>query len=134
MENRIVKRNVALVEKCAMSRVGINSLFNTMSKNPYKFHLFSRQSDFSQAMLKMSFSVVIISLSAIRTDRRAGLVYLTELAVNFPRIRRVVIADDDAEVRLIASLSPLPLDGILSKASSLSVLQEGLFAALNFAK
>ncbi|KFB97838.1 BglJ family transcriptional activator [Citrobacter freundii ATCC 8090 = MTCC 1658 = NBRC 12681] len=79
----------------------------------------------------MSFSAVIFSLSAIRSDRRAGLAYLTELAINFPRIRRVVIADDDAEARLIGSLSPLPLDGVVSKASSLTVLQDALFTALS---
>lgn len=106
MESRIIKRNVALVEKCTMSSVGINSLFNTMPDDQYKLHLFSSQPTFSQAMLKMSFSAVIFSLSAIRSDRRAGLAYLTELAINFPRIRRVVIADDDAEARLIGSLSP----------------------------
>ncbi|EJF23026.1 MULTISPECIES: DNA-binding transcriptional activator BglJ [Citrobacter] len=131
MESRIIKRNVALVEKCTMSSVGINSLFNTMPDDQYKLHLFSSQPTFSQAMLKMSFSAVIFSLSAIRTDRRAGLAYLTELAVNFPRIRRVVIADDDAEARLIGSLSPLPLDGVVSKSSSLTVLQNALFTALN---
>lgn len=131
MEDRNVKRNVALVEKCAMSRVGIENLFGTMPHGQYKLHLFSGQSAFSQAMLKTSFSAVVFSLSAIRTDRRAGLAYLTELAINNPRIRRVVIADDDAEARLISSLSPLPLDGVVSKASSLSVLQEGLFTALN---
>ena len=86
MEKRSVKRNVALVEKCVMSRVGINNLFNTMPKNQYKLHLFSSQSDFSQTMINMPFSAVIFSLPAIRTDRRAGLVYLTELAVNFPHI------------------------------------------------
>lgn len=131
MESRIIKRNVALVEKCTMSSVGINSLFNTMPDDQYKLHLFSSQPTFSQAMLKMSFSAVIFSLSAIRTDRRAGLAYLTELAINYPRIRRVVIADDDAEARLIGSLSPLPLDGVVSKASSLTVLQDALFTALS---
>ncbi len=131
MESRIIKRNVALVEKCTMSSVGINSLFNTMPDDQYKLHLFSSQPTFSQAMLKMSFSAVIFSLSAIRSDRRAGLAYLTELAINFPRIRRVVIADDDAEARLIGSLSPLPLDGVVSKASSLTVLQDALFTALS---
>lgn len=131
MESRIIKRNVALVEKCTMSSVGIKSLFNTMPDDQYKLHLFSSQPDFSQAMLKMSFSAVIFSLSAIRTDRRAGLAYLTELAINYPRIRRVVIADDDAEARLIGSLSPLPLDGVVSKASSLTVLQDALFTALS---
>ena len=131
MESRIIKRNVALVEKCTMSSVGIKSLFNTMPDDQYKLHLFSSQPTFSQAMLKMSFSAVIFSLSAIRTDRRAGLAYLTELAINYPRIRRVVIADDDAEARLIGSLSPLPLDGVVSKASSLTVLQDALFTALS---
>ena len=131
MESRIIKRNVALVEKCTMSSVGIKSLFNTMPDDQYKLHLFSNQPAFSQAMLKMSFSAVIFSLSAIRTDRRAGLTYLTELAINYPRIRRVVIADDDAEARLIGSLSPLPLDGVVSKASSLTVLQDALFTALS---
>jgi hypothetical protein len=43
----------------------------------------------------------------------------------------VVIADDDAEARLIGSLSPLPLDGVVSKASSLTVLQDALFTALS---
>lgn len=131
MESRSIKRNVALVEKCAMSSVGIKSLFNTMPDNQYELHIFSSQPAFSQAMLKTSFSAVIFSLSAIRTDRRAGLAYLTELAVNFPRIRRVVIADDDAEARLIGSLSPLPLDGVVSKSSSLTVLQDALFTVLN---
>ncbi len=131
MESRSIKRNVALVEKCAMSSVGIKSLFNTMPDNQYELHIFSSQPAFSQVMLKTSFSAVIFSLSAIRTDRRAGLAYLTELAVNFPRIRRVVIADDDAEARLIGSLSPLPLDGVVSKSSSLTVLQDALFTVLN---
>ncbi|MEG0100126.1 MAG: DNA-binding transcriptional activator BglJ [Citrobacter sp.] len=131
MESRSSKRNVALVEKCAMSRVGIKSLFNTMPNSPYKLYQFSNQPAFSQEMLKTSFSAVIFSLSALRADRRAGLVYLTDLAVNYPRIRRVVIADDDAEVRLISSLSPLPLDGVISKASSLDVLQDGLLTALD---
>lgn len=59
MESRIIKRNVALVEKCTMSSVGINSLFNIMPDDQYKLHLFSSQPTFSQAMLKMSFSAVI---------------------------------------------------------------------------
>ncbi|VEB50864.1 DNA-binding transcriptional activator BglJ [Salmonella enterica subsp. enterica] len=36
-------------------------------------------------------------------------------------MRRLVIADDDAEARLISALSPLPLDGVISKASPLDV-------------
>ncbi len=54
--------------------------------------------------------------SAMRGERREGLSCLTELAIKFPRTRRLVIADDDIEARLIGSLSPSPLDGVLSKS------------------
>lgn len=131
MEDGIIKGNVALVEKCTMSRIGIKNLFNAIPNNQYNLHLFSHQTEFSQAMLTTPFSMLMFSLSALRTDRRAGLIYLTELAVNYPHIRRVVIADDDAEVRLIGSLSPLPLDAVISKSSALSELQERLATVLD---
>ncbi|EPW0868702.1 DNA-binding transcriptional activator BglJ, partial [Shigella sonnei] len=56
---------------------------------------------------------------------------LTELAIKFPRTRRLVIADDDIEARLIGSLSPSPLDGVLSKASTLEIFHQELFLSLN---
>ena len=56
---------------------------------------------------------------------------LIELAENYPGMRRLVIADDDVEARLISALSPSPLDGVLSKANSLPALQEALFTALS---
>ncbi|EPZ3420937.1 DNA-binding transcriptional activator BglJ, partial [Shigella sonnei] len=49
----------------------------------------------------------------------------------FPRTRRLVIADDDIEARLIGSLSPSPLDGVLSKASTLEIFHQELFLSLN---
>lgn len=134
MEDRSIKRNVALVEKCVMSSVGIYNLFNARPNNQYQLHPFSGQPALSQAMSQTSFSAVIFSLSAKRTDRRTGLAYMTELAVKHPRIKRVVIADDDGEARLIGSLSPSPLDAVISKASTLSVLQEELFAVLDCAR
>ncbi len=45
-------------------------------------------------------------------------------------MRRLVIADDDAEARFNRALSPLPLDGVISKASPLDVLQDALFTSL----
>lgn len=67
------------------------------------------------------------SFSAMRSERREGLSCLTELAIKFPRTRRLVIADDDIEARLIGSLSPSPLDGVLSKASTLEIFHQELF-------
>ncbi|EPC0135437.1 DNA-binding transcriptional activator BglJ, partial [Shigella flexneri] len=49
----------------------------------------------------------------------------------FPRTRRLVIVDDDIEARLIGSLSPSPLDGVLSKASTLEIFHQELFLSLN---
>lgn len=134
MENRISKRNVALVEKCVMSTIGIKGLFDAMPDCRHTLHIFSKPSAFYKSALKTPFSAVIFSLSALRTERRTGLSSLTELAINYPHMRRLVIADDDAEARLISALSPLPLDGVISKASSLDVLQDALFTSLNSAR
>ena len=106
--SRIKKRNVALIEKCVMSSIGIESLFRKFAGNPYKLHTYT-----------------------MRSERREGLSCLTELAIKFPRTRRLVIADDDIEARLIGSLSPSPLDGVLSKASTLEIFHQELFLSLN---
>lgn len=131
MEKRNPTRNVALVEKCVMSGIGIQSLFNANPDNRYKLHLYLTKDDFQQALTTTAFSAVIFSLSSNRKDRRVGLLCLSELAENYPAMRRLVIADDDVEARLIGALSPSPLDGVLSKTTTLTALQEALFAALN---
>ncbi|EMN3918142.1 TPA: DNA-binding transcriptional activator BglJ [Citrobacter amalonaticus] len=131
MENRNRTRNVALIEKCVMSGIGIQNLFNATSDNQFKLHLYLTLDDFQQAMSSTVFSAVIFSLSSVRKARRVELMSLTELAENYPGMRRLVIADDDDEARLISALSPSPLDGVLSKANSLPALQEALFTALS---
>lgn len=40
MENRISKRNVALVEKCAMSNIGIKELFDATPDCQHTLHIF----------------------------------------------------------------------------------------------
>nr|WP_313759406.1 DNA-binding transcriptional activator BglJ [Escherichia coli] len=70
-------------------------------------------------------------MSKLAASPREGLSCLTELAIKFPRTRRLVIADDDIEARLIGSLSPSPLDGVLSKASTLEIFHQELFLSLN---
>lgn len=119
--SRIKKRNVALIEKCVMSSIGIESLFRKFAGNPYKLHTYTSQESFQDAMSRISFAAVIFSFSAMRSARREGLSCLTELAIKFPRTRRLVIADDDIEARLIGSLSPSPLDGVLHQELFLSL-------------
>ncbi|GAL49969.1 transcriptional activator BglJ [Citrobacter farmeri GTC 1319] len=114
-----------------MSGIGIQNLFNENSDNQYKLHLYLTLDEFQQAMSTTVFSAVIFSLSSIRKARRVGLMNLSELAENYPGMRRLVIADDDVEARLISALSPSPLDGVLSKENSLPALQDALFTALS---
>lgn len=52
MENRISKRNVALVEKCVMSTIGIKGLFDAMPDCRHTLHIFSKPSTFYKAALK----------------------------------------------------------------------------------
>ena len=96
--SRIKKRNVALIEKCVMSSIGIESLFRKFAGNPYKLHTYTSQESFQDAMSRISFAAVIFSFSAMRSERREGLSCLTELAIKFPRTRRLVIADDDTHL------------------------------------
>ncbi|SQM42361.1 BglJ family transcriptional regulator [Escherichia coli] len=44
--SRIKKRNVALIEKCVMSSIGIESLFRKFAGNPYKLHTYTSQESF----------------------------------------------------------------------------------------
>lgn len=104
-----------------MSSIGIESLFRKFAGNPYKLHTYTSQESFQDAMSRISFAAVIFSFSAMRSERREGLSCLTELAIKFPRTRRLVIADDDIEARLIGSLSPSPLE----------IFHQELFLSLN---
>ena len=84
--SRIKKRNVALIEKCVMSSIGIESLFRKFAGNPYKLHTYTSQESFQDAMSRISFAAVLFfSFSAMRSERREGLSCLTELAIKFPR-------------------------------------------------
>ena len=70
--SRIKKRNVALIEKCVMSSIGIESLFRKFAGNPYKLHTYTSQESFQDAMSRISFAAVIFSFSAMRQTTWAG--------------------------------------------------------------
>lgn len=50
MENSYKKGNVAIIEKCTMSREGLRHLFSESSINQYSFHFFKEHSVFHQAL------------------------------------------------------------------------------------
>lgn len=82
-------------------------------------------------MSQISFAAVIFSFSAIKSKRKKKLSCLTKLAIKFPRTRRLVIANNNIKAQLISSLSPSPLNSVLSKASTLKIFHQKLFLSLN---
>ena len=79
--SRIKKRNVALIEKCVMSSIGIESLFRKFAGNPYKLHTYTSQESFQDAMSRISFAAVIFFFFSMRSKCREGVFWLSLLAV-----------------------------------------------------
>ncbi|SFE56027.1 DNA-binding response regulator, NarL/FixJ family, contains REC and HTH domains [Kosakonia radicincitans] len=126
MENSYKKGNVAIIEKCTMSREGLRHLFSESSINQYSFHFFKEHSVFHQALKHTPFFSVIYSLFGHRKERRECLMCLHWLSLSHPGVQHIVLAGDDREAQLVGHLSPSRLHGILSKSSPLPVLQEQL--------
>ncbi len=126
MENSCKKGNVAIIEKCTMSREGLRHLFSESFINQYSFHFFQEHSVFRQALKQTPFFSVIYSLFGHRKERRECLMCLHMLSLTHPGMQHIVLAGDDREAQLVGHLSPSRLHGILSKSSQLTVLQEQL--------
>ncbi len=104
-----------------MSTIGIKGLFDAMPDCRHTLHIFQNHPRFIRAALKDAVSPLFFS-SALRTERRTGLSSLTELAINYPHMRRLVIADDDAEARLISAIPTAAGWGHQSKSALVDVL------------
>ncbi|WJD50832.1 MULTISPECIES: DNA-binding transcriptional activator BglJ [unclassified Enterobacter] len=114
-----------------MSEIGLSHLFSTSALSMYKLHFFKDYPSFEAAALKMPFFSVIFSLSGLRAERIDCLKSLLKLAKGYPSAQRIVLAQDDTEVRLMSLLSPSSLHGIISKTLAIGLLQEQLSILLN---
>ncbi|MDF2625392.1 MAG: helix-turn-helix transcriptional regulator [Kosakonia cowanii] len=130
MENISQAGHVAIIEKCMMSREGLQSLFSEPVFANYSFHFFKDHIAFRQALKKSAYFSVIYSLFGQRKERRECLMCLHLLSLSCPDVQRIVLAGDDREARLVGHLSPSRLHGILSKSSELPMLLEQLTTLL----
>ena len=131
METHTARRHIAVIDPCNMSAVGLAHFFTTVSFRQYQLHLFKDFDSFNTALRYIPFFSVIYSLSDAREERRNCLVYMRELAFKHGAIQRIILAGDEIEARLIGQLSPSRLHGIISKSSSLIVLQKQLITLLS---
>lgn len=124
MEKSGARRNVAIIERCAMSEAGLRHLLPGAGN--YQFYFFKDYADFMNALPWTPFFAVIYSLSAIRAQRLECLKVMCEMAKNRPGQQRIVLAGNDMEARLVSRFSPVALHGIISKTAPLERVRQQL--------
>lgn len=130
MEKDLTTRYVAIVEVCAMTEVALRHiLINESSKN-YQFQFFKNTIALKREFQTKDFSAIIFSFSGNRRSRLESLIFLHEIAQYRPEMQRIILANDEAEMRLVSHLTPSHLDGILNKSVCRIQLQESLLQLL----
>lgn len=131
MEKTTATKHIAFIESCSMSAMGLKHLFAMPALSHYQVHLFARFDNFKAALSEISFFAVIYSLSDEREERRNCLACLRDLTFTHSDVKRIVLASDEMEARLVSHLSPSRLHGIISKSVPLKQLMEGLETLLS---
>ncbi|MEN0615788.1 DNA-binding transcriptional activator BglJ [Klebsiella indica] len=131
MENNHITRYIAVVEKCTMTEVALHHILMNESDKKFCVRFFKDTQTLKQAFKSDNFSAIIFSLSGNRRARLESLLFLNEVAHYYPEIQRIVLANDEAEMRLIVHLVSSRLHGLLNKSACRIELQERLLQILN---
>lgn len=121
---------IALIESCVMSAAGVRVLLQQNRRPRYQVFTFTTPAEFLAAQEAESFSAVIFSLPGTREHRRECLTFFGEMVKSHPKVKRLVMANNEAEARLINQLSLTSFHGVLDKSVPLNSFAENIFAAL----
>lgn len=114
-----------------MSAEGVRALMEKHSASGYQLVMFDNKEAFYAAQDEAPFYAVIFSLPGTREHRRECLAFFNDVAKNHPLMKRLVMANNESEARLISQLSLTPLHGILNKAEPLNFFADSLLLALS---
>ncbi len=131
MEKDLTTRYVAVVEKCAMTEVALRHILTLESGKNYSVRFFKDTQALKRELKSKDFTAIIFSLSGNRRSRLESLLFLHEIARYCPEMQRIVLATDEAEMRLISHLTPSRLHGIFNKSACRIQLQERLLQLLD---
>ncbi len=123
------RRHVAIIERCAMSEVGLRHLLPATGN--YQICFFKDRAEFMSALARTPFFSLIYALSAIRAERVECLSIMCHMACTCPSQQRIVLAGNDMEARLISRFSPVTLHGVISKTAPLERVRQQLRRRLN---
>lgn len=131
MDSGVVRKNIALLDKCHMSQKAIGVLFQNRYAARWQLHVFSQWKAFGRAVKQAPFNAIIVALDGARDERRESLSSLFALKRWHPLIRRIVLVSDAEDEKLMKHLSPVPLHGVLRKTAGLDGFHQALDVALN---
>lgn len=131
MEHIASDVRIALIESCVMSAVGLSILLQGNNAPRYQVFTFTNQSEFMAAQEVGPFYAVIFSLPGTREHRRECLSFFGEIAKTWPKMKRLVMANNESEASLINQLSLTTFHGVLNKSLPLNAFAENLLAVLN---
>lgn len=130
METRSKKQRIAIIEQCIMTAVGLRHLLMNIRNKHFEFCFFRSVDNLTQAVEKERFDTIIVCLSGKRESRLEYLSAISQMARCYPNLVRIVLANDDAEAKLIRYLSPVYIHGVLSKSTSLPMMRHSIQALL----
>lgn len=130
MEKNLVTRYIAIVEKCSMTEVALHHILMNESDEKFCLRFFKDTQALKREFKSNDFSAIIFSLSGNRRARLESLLFLNEVAHYSPEVQRIVLANDEAEMRLIVHLTS-SLHGLLNKSVCRIELQERLLQILD---
>jgi DNA-binding NarL/FixJ family response regulator len=113
-----------------MTEVALRHILINESGKNYRIQFFKDTQILKRELQSKDFSAIIFSLSGNRRSRLESLLFLHEIARCCPETQRIILANDEAEMRLVSHLMPLRLHGILNKSACRIQLQEHLLQLL----
>ncbi|MGS4818610.1 DNA-binding transcriptional activator BglJ [Raoultella terrigena] len=131
MEKNTSPRYVAVVEKCMLTELALRHILTGAGAGNYIVRFFKDTQSLRRTLQSTNAIAVIFSLFSNRLFRMESLLFLHEIACSSPEIRRIVLAHDSAEARLVCQLTPSMLHGVLNKSICRLRLQEQLIQLIN---
>ncbi|MGE0971978.1 DNA-binding transcriptional activator BglJ [Klebsiella sp. WOUb02] len=131
MERNNSPRYVAVVEKCMLTELALRHILTSAGAGNYIVRFFKDTQSLRRMLRSQKAIAVIFSLFSNRLFRMESLLLLHEIACATPEIRRIVLAHDSAEARLVRQLTPSSLHGVLNKSICHIRLQEQLIELVN---
>jgi Response regulator containing a CheY-like receiver domain and an HTH DNA-binding domain len=113
-----------------MTEIGIRHAFWHCAGTAYRVHAFKESRQWCERLDNRQYEVVIYSVAENRDSRQECVRFLAHQAAMYPDAFRILLAEDEREADLVQHLSPIALNGVLCKSTSIARFKGQLKALL----